>query len=172
MKVNRNIVPEIIAKRIKFNELIALRDGRVQSILDDTDLILEEGALDFEANRSPDELGLIHLFTQSNMSPDDDFFFSEATDEVWIPLVKDKKSFNPLHDHLAPKKGKQRKDCPKYLDVVRSYGRLKDGFNIRFKLFPPSLAQITVVISPAVCQSHEVAFQVIILASRTSQVRP
>ena len=116
------MVSEVIAKRIKFNELIASRDGRVQVILDDTDLILEEDALDFEANCSPDELGLIHFFTQSNMSPDDDFFFSEATDEVRMPLVKDKKSFNPLHDYLAPKKRKQRKDCPKYLDVVRSNG--------------------------------------------------
>ena len=27
-----------------------------------------------------------------------------------------------MHDHLAPKKRKLRKDCPKYLEVVRSYG--------------------------------------------------
>jgi hypothetical protein len=38
------------------------------------------------------------------------------------PFLKDKKPSNPLHDHLAPKKRKRRKDCPQYLEVVRSYG--------------------------------------------------
>ena len=123
LKVNRNIIPEIVAKRLKFNELIASRDARAQTVVEDTDLVLEEGTLDFEANRSPDELGLIHLFTQSNVSPDDDFYFSETADEIQVPSLKDKKPSNPLHDHLAPKKRKLRKDCPKYLDVVRSYGQ-------------------------------------------------
>lgn len=123
LKVNRNIIPEIIAKRLQFNELVASRDVRGQTIIEDTDHMLEESALDFEANRSPDELGLLHLFPQLNGNSEDDFFFLEdIAAEVQIPSLKDKKTFNPLHDHLAPRKRKQRKDCPKYLDIVRSYG--------------------------------------------------
>jgi hypothetical protein len=36
--------------------------------------------------------------------------------------LKDIRKVNVLKDHLAPKKRKRRKDCPNYIDVVRSYG--------------------------------------------------
>ena len=122
LKVNRNIVPEILAKRLHFNKLVVARDVKGPTIQEETDHVLEESALDFEANRSADELGLSHLFTHLSVSSDDDFFFSSTADEVHAPFLKDKKASNPLHDHLALKIRKQRKDCPKYLDVVRSYG--------------------------------------------------
>lgn len=122
LKVNRNIVPEIFVKRLQFNKLVAARDVRGPTIHEDTDHMLQESAVDFEANRSADELGLSHLFTHLNVSSDDDFFFSSTANEVETSFLKDKKPSNPLHDHLALKIRKQRKDCPKYLDVVRSYG--------------------------------------------------
>lgn len=122
LKVNRNIIPDVIAKRLQFNELIAARDTITPAIHDESDSMLEENALDFESNHSSDELGLLHLFSQLNVNSEDDFFFSENVEEVQQPFLKDKKAFNPLQDHLAPKKRKRRKDCPQYLEVVRSYG--------------------------------------------------
>ena len=52
LKVNRNIVPEILANRLHFNKLVAARDVKGPTIQEETDHVLEESALEFEANRS------------------------------------------------------------------------------------------------------------------------
>jgi hypothetical protein len=82
LKVNRNIVPDIIAKRLQFNELVSTRDASSPVIPGETVSMLEENASDFESNHSPDELGLMHLFTQLNVSAEDDFFSSDNVDEI------------------------------------------------------------------------------------------
>jgi hypothetical protein len=75
-----------------------------------------------KGNNSADDLGLLHLFNALSLSGEDDFFFEGDEGETTGVKLKDIRRVNILKDHLAPKKRKRRKDCPNYVDVVRSYG--------------------------------------------------
>lgn len=123
--VNRNTISDIIKKRHEFNEICRSKDQstHVSETVEDDDSSLDEMANIFSADRTADELGLLHLFADFNFDIEDDFFYVEDTPEVApIENTKSSKGVNLFHDHLKPKKRKRRKDCPKYLDVVRSYG--------------------------------------------------
>ena len=82
---------------------------------------------DFVGNMLPDELGLIHLFSNLDLDQDDEFFFEDdqrapLVEEESTPTPKKRRTVNPYHDHLKANIRKRRKDCPKYVDVVRSFG--------------------------------------------------
>lgn len=69
-----------------------------------------------------DDLGLQHLFAALGMDEENDFLYEADEGDTTGINLKDKRTVNIFKDHLAPKKRKQRKDCPKYVDVVRAYG--------------------------------------------------
>ena len=116
--VNREILPAIITKRIQFDNLKSITP------LNDNinDEALEETASTFAGNYTTEQLGILYLFSNLGLDQDDNFYHEEPDIAPVAPKVKVIKAINPLHDHLKMKKRKRRKDCPLYLEVVRSYG--------------------------------------------------
>lgn len=130
LEVNRQLLPKLIEKRRKFNDISNSATSNSSSReteddLDDNALAEQEGS--FSANLLPDELGFLHLFPDLDVGPDDDFYFEQddrppVVHEDAAPARKKKKSVNLYNDHLKPTVRKKRKDCPKYIDVVRAFG--------------------------------------------------
>lgn len=96
----------------------------VEEVMDDSTLAEQEK--DFVGDHLAEELGLLHLFSDSGIEPDDDFYYHRddgAPVEVYDSVqVKKKKTINMFNDHLKATVRKKRKDCPKYIEVVRTFG--------------------------------------------------
>ena len=133
LDVNRQLLPKLIEKRRKFDKIsMSAMDGPLSPAvahqpdesLDDSSLAEQEGS--FASNLQPDQLGLIHLFSGLGLSAEDDFFYSDNQTALSVdtdePVHKRIKKVNVYNDHLKVTIRKKRKDCPKYVDVVRAFG--------------------------------------------------
>jgi hypothetical protein len=130
LEVNRQLLPKLIEKWGKFNDISNSATSNSSSHeteddLDDNALVEQEGSI--SSNLLPDELGFLHLFPDLDVGPDDDFYFEQddrppIVREDAAPARKKKKCVNLYNDHLKPTVRKKRKDCPKYIDAVRAYG--------------------------------------------------
>ena len=119
--VNRKLLPDIIERRRTYDAIANLKresDGRSDEAEDDSSLDRSSEA--FESGLGPDELGLCHLFADFGIDPDDDFFFNPE-DRPVEEETKRYKSTNVFQKHFSMKKRKQRKDCPKYVEIVRTF---------------------------------------------------
>ena len=73
--VNRKLLPDMIEKRKKFDEIAALKK-ELNTVSADTedDQSLEQNAEDFAAGLGADQLGILHMFSAFNFDQEDDFF--------------------------------------------------------------------------------------------------
>ena len=120
--VNREILPAIISKRIQFDQITSAASDVAPSNDISSDTTLEETASIFSGSYTAEQLGILYLFSNLGLDQNDEFFYEEGDPSPAAPKLKDSKAVNPLHEHLKMKKRKRRKDCPLYIEVVRSYG--------------------------------------------------
>ena len=120
--VSREILPAIISKRIQFDQITSAASDVAPSNNINSDTILEETASNFFGNCTAEQLGILYLFSNLGLDQNNDFFYEESDPAPAAPKLKDSMVVNPFHEHLKMKKRKRRKDCPLYIEVVRSYG--------------------------------------------------
>ena len=117
--INRKLLPDIMERRRTHDAIANLRRASCDKSAEaDDDSSLDKSAEDFESGLGPDELGLSHLFATFHIDPDDDFFFN--VEDRPVEEKKKCKSTNVFQKHFSLKRRKQRKDYPKYIEIVRS----------------------------------------------------
>ena len=120
LKVNRKLLPDIIERRQKYDCIVNLRnESKLSAAEAEDDGALEHASSAFSAGLEPDELGILHLFAAINLDPDDEFFFQINTQPV--EEKKRCRSVNIFQKHLSVQRRKQKKDCPKYIEIVRAF---------------------------------------------------
>ena len=116
--VNRKFLPSIVDKRKEYDKLcVAKRIANSEGLLNQDDQTLESTSESFIMGMGPDELGMQHLFAALHIDPEDDFFYDNAPEGE----KKEIRNKNYFKEHLSAKKRRLRRDCPKYIEVVRNF---------------------------------------------------
>ena len=104
LDVNRQLLPKLMEKRRKFNDISSnLSNNRLGMLIQCAEEVMDDSTLaeqekDFVGNHLAEELGLLHLFSDSGIEPDDDFYYHhdegapvEVDDSVQVKKKKDYK---------------------------------------------------------------------------------